>query len=325
MTTISLDAAVNAVLGDEATARHWAVLGKQCRDPDARVARCREARALLREQRVSQGDNVKALCELRPSGATLWRWVQLAETAHAQLLAKRARGDDEALVLGLVAPAGGGKSTLSQVLKLLLRAQPGVNAVEELSLDDFLASRAERATHGIRTRWDLNATNEDYAGGVLGALKRSPVVGPASEVRVPCFSKGLDERTQQERVVRGAVDIIIFEGWRVGVAHPNFFCFNALVDYLFFLSVDFEAIIGHKLECVRSDIARCGYDMYAAHGGYERVFEQHYKRMYYDWIEAVRDSADVVVHKDGAHEVTCLLYTSPSPRDATLSRMPSSA
>ena len=96
MTTISLDAAVNAVLGDEATARHWAVLGKQCRDPDARVARCREARALLREQRVSQGDNVKALCELRPSGATLWRWVQLAETAHAQLLAKRARGDDEA-------------------------------------------------------------------------------------------------------------------------------------------------------------------------------------------------------------------------------------
>ena len=306
MTTISLDAAVNAVLGDEATARHRAVLGKQCRDPDARVARCREARALLREQRVSQGDNVKALCELRPSGATLWRWVQLAETAHAQLLAKRARGDDEALVLGLVAPAGGGKSTLSQVLKLLLRAQLGVDAVEELSLDDFLASRAERATHGIRTRWDLNATNEDYAGGVLGALKRSPVVGPASEVRVPCFSKGLDERTQQERVVRGAVDIIIFEGWRVGVAHPNFFCFNALVDYLFFLSVDFEAIIGHKLECVRNDIARCGYDMYAAHGGYERVFEQHYKRMYYDWIEAVRDAADVVIHKDGAHEVTAI-------------------
>ena len=103
MTTISLDAAVNAVLGDEATARHWAVLGKQCRDPDARVARCREARALLREQRVSQGDNVKALCELRPSGATLWRWVQLAETAHAQLLAKRARGDDEMAACGQLA------------------------------------------------------------------------------------------------------------------------------------------------------------------------------------------------------------------------------
>ena len=27
----------------------------------------------------------------------------------------------------------------------------------------------------------------------------------------------------------------------------------------------------------------------------------------------------------GAYAMTCLLYTSPSPRDATLSRMPSSA
>ena len=35
------------------------------------------------------------------------------------------------------------------------------------------------------------------------------------------------------------------------------------------------------------------------------------------------------VNKDGGihgkGEITCLLYTSPSPRDATLSRMPSSA
>ena len=29
--------------------------------------------------------------------------------------------------------------------------------------------------------------------------------------------------------------------------------------------------------------------------------------------------------KDGKNIETCLLYTSPSPRDATLSRMPSSA
>ena len=38
---------------------------------------------------------------------------------------------------------------------------------------------------------------------------------------------------------------------------------------------------------------------------------------------------DMVIKKDGSwwHEGTriCLLYTSPSPRDATLSRMPSSA
>ena len=37
-------------------------------------------------------------------------------------------------------------------------------------------------------------------------------------------------------------------------------------------------------------------------------------------LKAWADAHDLV-----AHAVTCLLYTSPSPRDATLSRMPSSA
>ena len=32
-----------------------------------------------------------------------------------------------------------------------------------------------------------------------------------------------------------------------------------------------------------------------------------------------------LVNKDGESSLSCLLYTSPSPRDATLSRMPSSA
>ena len=267
-----------------------------------RVERCRQAMALLREQRVSQGDNVKPLCELRPNGATLWQWVHLAEVAHAQLLAKRAQGDEEALVLGIVAPAGGGKSTLVQVLKLLLRSLLGVSAVEELSLDDFLSSQAERAEQGIRTRWDLNATNEDYAQSVVGALKRSHGAGPGGEVRVPCFSKGLDERTQQQRVVRGAVDVVLFEGWRVGVAHANFFCFNTLVDCLLYMSVD-EAILRHKYEKAKRDIERCGFDMYVKFGGYDNVFERHYKRMYYEWIEPVRHSADLVVHKDGAHQI----------------------
>ena len=41
----------------------------------------------------------------------------------------------------------------------------------------------------------------------------------------------------------------------------------------------------------------------------------------------VHDSTglDAVTPKPGNTGLTCLLYTSPSPRDATLSRMPSSA
>ena len=40
------------------------------------------------------------------------------------------------------------------------------------------------------------------------------------------------------------------------------------------------------------------------------------------WLYEVRIIRD---HPLGVQVITCLLYTSPSPRDATLSRMPSSA
>ena len=89
--------------------------------------------------------------------------------------------------------------------------------------------------------------------------------------------------------VRGRVDIVLFEGWRVGVAHPNFFPFNRVVDTLMFLDVDFDTILQTKFECVQRDIAQCGFDMYEQHGGYAHVFEHHYRRMYYEWIEPVRD------------------------------------
>ena len=44
-----------------------------------------------------------------------------------------------------------------------------------------------------------------------------------------------------------------------------------------------------------------------------------------DGTPAAGDSFIVAKDEKRAREVTCLLYTSPSPRDATLSRMPSSA
>ena len=42
-------------------------------------------------------------------------------------------------------------------------------------------------------------------------------------------------------------------------------------------------------------------------------------------LVAAMDAADAVIIGAGAGLSTCLLYTSPSPRDRSLSRMPSSA
>ena len=42
-------------------------------------------------------------------------------------------------------------------------------------------------------------------------------------------------------------------------------------------------------------------------------------------IEVYRDAEAPLRHKETAHYQNCLLYTSPSPRDLVISRMPSSA
>ena len=42
-------------------------------------------------------------------------------------------------------------------------------------------------------------------------------------------------------------------------------------------------------------------------------------------VDALVDRHDIIVYDSECHACICLLYTSPSPRDATLSRMPSSA
>ena len=264
----------------------------------------REVRALMTRETESQGDNVKPLADLDPNDSTVWVMLRLAHRIMGQLRELRAAGSAEALVVGIVAPAGGGKSTFVQVLKLLLRSVCCAGDAfrprcEEVSLDDFLTSQQERTARGIANRWELNSTAEYFAETVLARLKHGKIDG---KVDVPCFSKGLDDRMDTVRELRGQVDIVLFEGWRVGVAHPNFFPFNRVVDTLVFLEVDFDAILETKFECVQRDIEACGYDMYEQHGGYEHVFDRHYRRMYYDWILPVKTFADVVISKDTDHQ-----------------------
>ena len=58
-------------------------------------------------------------------------------------------------------------------------------------------------------------------------------------------------------------------------------------------------------------------------GGQERIAKQHEKGKL-----TARERVNLLLDEGSFVEVdalTCLLYTSPSPRDATLSRMPSSA
>ena len=54
------------------------------------------------------------------------------------------------------------------------------------------------------------------------------------QVRIPLFNKGLDEREDPKlwTVQRGRVDVVLYEGWRVGVDHPAYKRFNEAIDCL---------------------------------------------------------------------------------------------
>lgn len=251
---------------------------------------------LMRAERISAGDNVKALSEVSANADDMHIYLSLAKK-----LAGLSCADGTAPIAGLCAPAGGGKSTLVQILRLLLEKVLKIGQVVEVSLDDFLSSQQERKERQIRTRWDVHATNADLGSACLWALKRAQSAD--SVVELPCFSKGRDERLPEPRLVHGKVALIIFEGWRVGVDHPNFEPFNAPIDMLIYLKVDFDAIFNFKYECAKRDIATCGHDLYEQYGGFDEVFRRYYRRVADEFILPVEGWSDVVLVKDAHHHV----------------------
>ena len=59
--------------------------------------------------------------------------------------------------------------------------------------------------------------------------------------------------------------------------------------------------------------------------GEQNTFEEGYEQMNYAVEQGVNFFDTAELYPIPPKPDTCLLYTSPSPRDATLSRMPSSA
>ena len=157
-------------------------------DVAERLAQLHRAFVVFASQKESQGDNVKPLAQIQCSADSMWRLLTIAHTIRASHQSKEG---DSALVVGITACAGAGKSTLVQALKLILTDVLDCGHTEEVSLDDFLSSQQERRESGIKSRWDINSTNEQLADKTLRGLVQSDV---GSEVHVPCFCKGRDER-----------------------------------------------------------------------------------------------------------------------------------
>ena len=248
-------------------------------------------------------DNIKPLAEMIISRADMWYYLEVAH--HVARLRAEQAAEDGALVLGLVAMAGCGKSTVVQIIRMLLECVLEVGRVQEVALDDFLTSREERECRGIKTRWDINSTNSDIGHAVLKQVKYS---SDTSVVKLPVFAKHLDDRAKapEAKWIKGKCDVVLFEGWRVGVNHPNFFPFNTFVDTLVFVDSDYEAIVGFVKERKKREVAMGGKNEYVIHGGIDFVVENRYYANYLKYLKPLMEDSDIVLVKDSTHHITAL-------------------
>ena len=254
-----LESEVSDVTGRNVTATVWSRLQML-----ARVV------PLLRGATTTETINEVPLATLDIDVADLWKsYLPLALALHkkrqAHAAAQAAAGTDEAFVVGLNAPPGCGKSTLVQLLRTLLRAaaandddgRQGSLVVAHVGSDDLYMTQEQRREAGIPSRLDARSIDGSLADSVLWALKRSTA---ESEVAIPRFNKGLDEREDPKlwTVQRGKVDVVLFEGWRVGVNHPAYARFNEAIDLLVCLDADEEAIKEWKVQSSRRDAVVAG-------------------------------------------------------------------
>ena len=132
--------------------------------------------------------------------------------------------DKKTKIIGLSGGQGAGKSTITSILKFILKKQYGLNLCI-FSIDDFYKTKIERAkmsksihplflTRGVPGTHDLKLLNK-----VMQNLKKKKF----KTVLVPKFDKSSDDRFKKTKwqKIRTAPQIIILEGWCVGAIHQK--------------------------------------------------------------------------------------------------------
>ena len=132
--------------------------------------------------------------------------------------------DFKTKIIGLSGGQGAGKSTITGILKLILKKKYGLN-ICVFSIDDFYKTKNERLrmskkkhplfiTRGVPGTHDITLLNQ-----TIRKLKQKRF----RTVLIPKFDKSKDDRYRKNKwqKIKIKPDIIIFEGWCVGTTHQN--------------------------------------------------------------------------------------------------------
>merc|ERR1711966_464878 len=114
---------------------------------------------------------------------------------------------------------------------------------------------------------------------------------------------GTDDREPEHKwaEVVGAVDIVMYEGWKVGVEHWRYARFNAAIDCLMYLDADIETVREWKKESSQRDARReeQHWDEATAMENWNTWIEPFFKR----YELPLKSKADLVVSKSASHRI----------------------
>ena len=125
-----------------------------------------------------------------------------------------------------------------------------------------------------------------------------------SVIHVPRFSKARDDREPREAAVRGRVDIVLYEGWRVGTDHADYKCLMPLSDHLLCLNGDLELIRKWKFEQSERDAQAAGrpFERDALQWAWERYIAPPAR----EYWPCVDQRADLVLNEAVSHQIASM-------------------
>ena len=138
----------------------------------------------------------------------------------SQLIYKKYLKNKKTQVIGLAGGQGSGKSTISNILRILLKESFNLETVI-FSIDDFYKTIKERKvmSKSISSLFLTRGVPGTHDTKMLLSCIKKLKKNKFKKIMIPKFNKGIDERVIKSKWLKVAKkpNIVIFEGWCVGV------------------------------------------------------------------------------------------------------------